>query len=198
MKKSHLNISGILLAGGKSSRMGREKGSISMGGKALFEYPLAVLEALCDEVLVSAGPGNEIKFQHPVVNDRVEGLGPLGGILSCLEHSSTPWNFILSYDMPLVSKGLVRHLMDLREEVELVIPGLDEHKPEPLCGLYHKDVIPAIRHMVAQKNYAVHQLIPRVCSRFVLIEPGMPFYQPELFLNINRQDDLEHFPAMDS
>jgi len=75
MDHSEVKITGILLAGGMSSRMGREKGRIKLGNRYLYEYPLQILETCCDEILIS----------------------------TCLKHSSNELNVVLSYDMPAVS-----------------------------------------------------------------------------------------------
>jgi molybdopterin-guanine dinucleotide biosynthesis protein A len=193
MKLADRNITGILLAGGKSSRMGKEKGSLVIGGKMLYEYPLRVLESFCEEILISSCNDEERDYGYRVVCDEVEGLGPLGGIQTCLKHSRNDWNLVLSYDMPLVSKGLVGFLIDHADDMDLVIPGLEPDRPEPLCALYRKSLIDTIQSQIDRKHYAVHGLIPLVRSRFVPITPGMPFFRPDLFLNINRHSDLRNF-----
>lgn len=184
------SIGGILLAGGKSRRMGREKGTLSLAGRKLYEYPLRVMESICDEILISSCNQNDIDFPHPVLCDEVEGLGPLGGILTCLKQAKHELNLVLSYDMPLVSKPLAAYLLDQSGDCDMVVPGMRPERPEPLCAFYRKSLIPVMEAQIEKQEYAVHKLIPLVNSSFVLIEEGMPFFQPDLFLNINRPDDL--------
>jgi len=194
MINSGHKITGILLAGGMSSRMGREKGSLVIGGRMMYLYPLKALEALCDEILISSSnplPGN---LPYTIVADKISGIGPMAGIYSCLEHSSNDLNLVLSYDLPLVNKGLLSFLVEQCDEWEMLVPAMQAGKPEPLCALYRKSMSTVFGSMIEKKEFAVHRAIPLVRSRTLHIQPDMPFYTPDLFLNINREEDLKNLP----
>ena len=111
MKKPLPNITGILLAGGQSRRMGRDKGMIRIGKFLMYQYPLKVLESLCDEILISTCNPMEIEEDYEQVCDNIPGIGPIGGVATCLEKSSNDLNIILSYDLPLVNRGLFIELL---------------------------------------------------------------------------------------
>ena len=98
-------ITGILLAGGMSHRMGKEKGFIRIGPKYLYQYALQVLDNLCDEVLISTCKEGLFLEKYPLVCDEIPGIGPMGGINTCLKQSSNEINVVLSYDMPLEMKN---------------------------------------------------------------------------------------------
>lgn len=200
MNSSRVKITGILLAGGMSRRMGREKGILKIGARYLYQYPLRILETLCDEILISTCNNFTLPMPYPIVCDEVADVGPMGGIYTCLNRSSNNLNIVLSYDMPMVNKGLLEHLIQENQVHEsqpydIVIPALQENKPEPLCGIYRQIVAGVFRDMIGKKVYAVHKVLPLVNSRTVLIDDRMPFYHPDIFLNINQESDLKRLPA---
>ena len=195
MNNSRSKITGILLAGGMSRRMGREKGMLKIGGRFLYQYPLRILEALCDEILISTCTNLSTPLAYPTVCDEVTGIGPIGGIYTCLNRSSNDYNIVLSYDMPLVNEGLLEHLIHESQSHDIVIPALQENKPEPLCGIYRRRVTGVFRELIGKKMYAVHRVLPLVNSKIILINDRMPFYHPDIFLNINQESDLKRLPA---
>jgi molybdopterin-guanine dinucleotide biosynthesis protein A len=194
MKTNTQKITGILLAGGMSRRMGTDKGSLKIGRRLLYEYPLAVLEGICEEVLISTCNDTVIRVNHRKICDEVKGTGPLGGIYSCLKQSSSDLNLVLSYDMPLVNDSLLRVLISESESYEIVLPALMERRPEPLCGLYRKSITGLIKEMISQNDLAVNHLLTRCRSRIVPVSEEMECWQPDLFLNINSREDLQRIP----
>jgi molybdopterin-guanine dinucleotide biosynthesis protein A len=183
-------ITGILLAGGESKRMGRDKGKIKIGKHYLFSYPLKILETLCDEILISRCSTDKLPVEHTHICDDIPGIGPLGGIYTCLKKSSNKLNIVLSCDLPLVNEELVRHMLTEAGKYDILVPALMSDKPEPLCGIYHKHVGEKMLELIENKTFAVHKILPLVASRTILIDESMPFYHSDIFLNINRSEDL--------
>jgi len=194
MQTSNTKITGILLAGGKSRRMGSEKGTLSVGDAQLYQYPLRVLELLCDEILISTCQASLFQVPYQKVCDEIKGIGPLGGIYSCLKQSVNTLNLVLSYDMPLVSESLFRLLLSKKDQYELVLPAMKEKRPEPLCGLYSKSVLEVIGQMIKKQDFAVNHLLDCSTSRIVPISEEMECWKSNLFLNINSKEDLHHLP----
>lgn len=195
MKKTAQRITGILLAGGMSSRMGREKGSMRIGQHMMYEYPLKVLESVCDEILISSCRPLPGQNTHPTVCDQIKGIGPMGGVHTCLEHSSTDLNIVLSYDMPMVNEGLLRYLIARSKGWDMVVPSIRPNQVEPLCALYRKSISGVLEELIKEKRYAVRQVIPKVASLILNIQAEMTFYHPDLFLNINSMEDLGSMPG---
>ncbi len=195
MKNCNGRVTGILLAGGLSRRMGREKGMIRLRDRYLFQYPLRVLETVCDEILISSCRGPLPETNHPTVCDEVEEIGPMGGIHACLRRSATDYNLVLSYDLPMVNSGLMKFLLSHREGHDLVVPAIHPERPEPLCGVYHRRVADIFDRMIREMQYAVHMTISKAKGKVILIDRSHPFFHPDLFLNINRKEDLEKLPA---
>jgi len=194
MNNNKSNITGILLAGGLSKRMGREKGTLKIGDNLLFQYPLKVLERICGEILISTCNDSTLPVDYPKVCDEVKGIGPMGGIYTCLKHSSNDLNIIISYDMPLVSDALINHLIGESESFDMVLPALTADRPEPLCGLYRKNCVGIFEKCIEQKVYAVHLAMALSKSNVVLIDEKMSFWNPRIFLNVNSEEDLEDLP----
>ncbi|MDX2431886.1 MAG: molybdenum cofactor guanylyltransferase [Bacteroides sp.] len=194
MKNSSQKVTGILMAGGMSSRMGREKGTLMIGGRMMYEYPLQALELVCDEILISSCTPLPGSLSYPMVCDKISGIGPMGGIHSCLERSSNDLNLVISYDLPLINAGLLSYLIENSEAWEVVVPAMLDGRLEPLSALYRKSMGDLFGTMIEQRKYAVHKAIAQARSLIIDIQPDMPFYHPNLFLNINRIQDLESLP----
>jgi len=189
-------ITGILLAGGNSKRMGRDKGEIEVQNRTFFSIAVDILENACDEVLISTCSQKPGWKGYRKVCDEIRGIGPMGGVYSCLRQTNTEMNLVLSIDMPLVTPDLLKALMKEGEGADMVVPALGDGMPEPLCALYRKGVAENIHEMILGETYAMHELFPKVRTRILRIGKEMPFYHPDLFLNVNRPDDLQRFMAI--
>ena len=174
--------------------MGSEKGKIRIGNSQLYQFPLAILEGLCDEILISTCKESLFREKHMKVCDEVKGIGPLGGIYSCLKKSSNEMNLVLSYDMPLVNESLFKLLLSEREEYEIVLPAMQGKRPEPLCGLYNKSITEVMGQMIKQQDFAVKHLLTRCNNKIVSISKKLECWLPDLFLNINSKEDLHRLP----
>ena len=194
MKGCNGRVTGILLAGGLSRRMGLEKGMIRIGDRYLFQYPLGVLESVCDDILISSCRGPLPEISHLTVCDEVKGIGPMGGIHACLRRSTTDYNLVLSYDLPMVNTGLMKFLLSHRQGHDLVVPAIHPGRPEPLCGVYHRRVADIFDRMIQEMQYAVHLTISKAKGKVILIDRSDPFFHPDLFLNIKRKDKIEKLP----
>lgn len=194
MSASGIKLTGILLAGGKSKRFGREKGNIWLNNKRLYEYPLSLLERSCEKVLISTCQENSFQVEHQSVCDEIKGIGPMGGIYSCLKQSKTDLNLVLSYDMPLVNKELIACLLEEWKGEEVFLPALANGRPQPLCGLYRRQVIDVLEVLIAQREYAIRKILSNTHSRILKISEKMEWESPDLFLNINREEDLHRLP----
>lgn len=196
MMQTGTRLTGILLAGGESRRMGHDKGMIRVGKLLMYQYPLRVLESLCDEILISTCKPMEIEEPYEQVCDEIAGIGPIGGIYTCLKRSSNELNIILSYDLPLLRPELFTELLKSTENVDVVLPAIAPGKPEPLCGIYKKSTAALFEKMIGEKQYAIHRIVERANTTVIPVGPQMPFFHPDLFLNVNRITDLENLPFL--
>lgn len=193
MKFSKKGPVGILLAGGRSKRMGNEKGELMIHGKPMMHYPYRILRDLCEQVLVSSGRPLDLPGEYTLIPDEIPGIGPMGGLYSCLKNSKAEINLVLPYDMPGVVPELMQHLMQHAGQYEILIPGLRADQPEPLCGVYKRSVLTAMDEMISRKEYALHVLLTKVRSKLIIIDREWSFFTEKLFFNINRPEDLQQF-----
>ena len=185
-------ITGIILSGGKSSRMGEEKGLAMLNNKPLITYALSAIEPLCTRVLISANQhqADYLKFGHEVVPDKHSSVGPLAGLSACLERSTTQLNVVLSCDVPFVNEGLFSYLLSQHDNQQLVVPVHDGFI-EPLCGIYATNVLWYVNEAIAKQDFKMMHIVEALHTLKVDIDASLDFYTPDLFANINTQKDLK-------
>ena len=189
MKKT--KITGIILAGGKSSRMGRDKGWIELNNKPLINYAIEALKPYCDELVISSNSTEYKSLGYPVYEDKIKNYGPMGGIYSSLLNSSSRLNMVLSCDMPLISSELIKYILVKCIEGKLSIPIHGANIMEPLCAVYPLEAIPHIEKSIKEEKLKLVDLVNSIPNEQIKIDPSQYFYHPDLFLNINKPGDLE-------
>ncbi len=187
--KANSGLTGIILSGGKSSRMGMEKGLCLLDGKPLIEYSVRLLEQVCNTILIGANTDAYDYLGFPVIKDEFTGIGPIGGIYSCLNHSSTNDNLVLSCDIPLIPVDLIHAILSHKDDFQVVIP-LSDGLPEPLCAFYRKDILPVIERAIYSGKYKIQDAIKDTRYKFLDFGENGKF-SSKIFTNINTLDDLE-------
>lgn len=185
-------LTGIILSGGKSSRMGKEKGLVDFQGKPLISYAINAIKPLVNSIII--GANNELneyqKLGYKIVEDEVRHIGPLGGILSALRQSDTMYNIILSCDMPFINKEALQFMNQQRNDYDIVVAAHNGNKIEPLCGIYSKNTLPIIENAIENGNYKLRDIFGKVSFATVNINASLPFYSDKLFYNINKPEDI--------
>ncbi len=151
----------IILAGGKSLRMGRDKAMLPVSGRPMLDHVVNRLKPLFEEIIVSAGDSE--KYDIPgarVVPDEVPGQGPLMGVASALLASGNDLNFIVACDMPEIDGRLVREMLAAAEGFDGVVPVDREGRVEPLFAVYNKSVLPTIRDLLASGQRRIVAMYP--------------------------------------
>ena len=182
-------LTGIVLSGGKSLRMGKDKGFCELDKKPLITYSIDVLSPICSQVVIGANDHNYNNLGYQVVNDEIKDIGPIGGIYSCLKLSKTDDNIILSCDMPLIPVELIKHILSEKTGYDIVIPVFNGF-PEPLCAYYSKSIIPDLYDAINAKKYKIQDVVKRLKTNFLQIDYRFSFYNEHLFANINSQQNL--------
>jgi molybdopterin-guanine dinucleotide biosynthesis protein A len=148
-------ITGIVLAGGRSSRMGSDKASLILDGASLLHRTAAALDAVVDEIVIVRAPGQSIPLVKTraslvVVQDAVEGEGPLFGIGTGLSAASAPIAIVVGVDHPFLRPPLLRLLADrVRAGARWVLP-IAGGRPQPLCSAFATDALDVVtRHLEA-------------------------------------------------
>ncbi|MGE5395894.1 MAG: molybdenum cofactor guanylyltransferase [Candidatus Saccharibacteria bacterium] len=174
------------MAGGKSSRMGMDKGTLLLGNKYLAQYSIDVLKPLCSSLFISTQNEWYARFNYPLVKDIVKDCGPMGGIYSSLLIAEAQYIVVLACDMPFVSTQILEKLIDNLHDHDCVIPRIG-NKYEPLCAIYSKALLPALEQRISAANYALHALIMESNHHFVDFDNDT-----SAFMNLNTMTDLDN------
>ncbi|MGZ0017304.1 molybdenum cofactor guanylyltransferase [Yeosuana sp. AK3] len=132
------DITGIILAGGKSSRMGTDKGFLKLNGKTFIEYSIEAIKPLVSQIMIVSNNPDYDVFKLKRVDDIIKDSGPLAGIYSGLQHSKTDYNLVLSCDIPLIKTRILEHLIEAQDGFHDVVQIVSHGKSMPLIALYKK------------------------------------------------------------
>lgn len=194
--KAPAPVVGIVLAGGKSSRFGSNKALQPIQNECLIQKVIEQLDGLFEGILVVTNRPESYAFLRcSLVKDRIEGLGPLGGIYTALRQIYPCKAFVFPCDMPLLNRDLIRYMLEVsRDGYDILVPQVGEGLYEPLHAIYGPKCIPAIEELIAQNRLRIFYLYSRVRVRYVKPEE-IRSYDPELscFLNINTREELNRF-----
>jgi len=186
--------SGFVLAGGSSSRMGRDKALLAYRETSLVDYVARAVREAIGSVALIGDPSRYRDLGHAVYSDKVPGCGPLGGIYTALTVSPSgwnlpaDWNLVVACDMPGISARVLRGLIDPEAEpgrncVMAVGPG---GEPEPLCALYHQQCLPALERAIREKRFKMRDLVPELDADLRLLEATA-------LVNVNTAADWAEF-----
>ncbi len=186
-----MKITGIILAGGKNLRMGKNKALLEVNGERIIARTKKLFLELFDEVLlVTNSLLDYLDLNLRMVADLYAGKGALGGIYTGLFHASHSHAFVAACDMPFLNKDLIKHLIDLSPGYDIVIPKTEDGW-QPLHAIYSQKCLPFMEDLIRKDNLKIIDFFHRVKKREVLTDEILPF-DPNLasFLNINTPDDL--------
>ncbi|HOU24690.1 MAG TPA: NTP transferase domain-containing protein [Anaerolineae bacterium] len=185
-------ISAVVLAGGKSQRLGIDKTLLRLDGVWLLERIVEQLRTLSDDVLVVANePYKLAPLGVPIVPDQQVGIGPLAGILAGLAATQHQVGLFVACDMPLLNRRLLRYMARLSADVDVVIPR-NGSETEPLHSCYSKACVEPIAAVLEQGQRRVIHFFDRVRVRYVDPDEVAAFDPQGLSLfNINRPEDLQ-------
>ncbi len=186
-----IEYTGIVLAGGKSSRMGFDKCFVEHKGITLVQNSINVLKKVSDKIILSSNSNKFNDFGFPIVKDKYKNCGALGGLHSSLQYSETKMNVFIPCDMPYVVPDLYQYLIEKNNaDFDAIVPVFNG-KVEPLTCLINKRILPIIENQIISETYKILLLFKKVNTKFVEINNNVYFYSEKLFLNVNSPDDLQ-------
>jgi molybdopterin-guanine dinucleotide biosynthesis protein A len=190
-------MTGLILAGGKSKRMGQEKALLPLGNKTLIQRVADALGCVCDPVIIVTNtPSNYSFLGLEMVADLIVGHGALSGIHAGLFFSPTPRAFVIGCDMPLVNPTLVRLLVEQKAKWDVVVPRMGEFL-EPLHAVYSKRCLPTMEQFLLSGGRRILDLYPKL-KVLEVSEAELRKVDPELlsFFNVNTPEDLSEVEAL--
>ena len=188
------DVTGVLLAGGKSRRMGEDKRFLSVGEETLYERSLAVLRSVFQTVfVVIAQDSPALQSNVPVFRDLIAGCGSLGGLYTGLKQADTPYVFAVACDMPFLDPAMVRYFTEMKDKADVVMAEL-QNGLQPMHALYHQRCLPVMEKLVQARELKIQQLAAHPSLRVRLITPaefGAIDPAGRSFYNVNTPSDLE-------
>jgi molybdopterin-guanine dinucleotide biosynthesis protein A len=185
-------MTGVVLSGGKSKRMGRDKALLVFRGRPLVMHGVMTLQRFCNQVVISSNRKDYFFTGCEIWPDDVDVYAPMAGIYSCLKRSMHPWIMVLSCDMPLIDPRVFDLLISRAElhRDDVVVPVHNRDCIEPLCGLYNQRAIPLLEECIRTHRFSLQQFIGSSKSRLVEFGPDLDFYKADMFSNINTIQDF--------
>ena len=185
--KSKKNITGIILAGGTSSRMGTDKGLILYKNKAFVKHIIEAMEPLVDNIIIISNNIAYEVFGFKRYEDLIKNAGPLAGIYTGLRYSKTENNLIVSCDVPLINTIVLQKLIDQKNDTSQVIQLQCQGKNMPLIALYKKCCEMIFLKELVQNQRKVQKALKKCIVKIVIIDKTLE----KVTANINTQKDLK-------
>ena len=175
-----------MLAGGRSTRMGRDKALLPADGGTLVEHVAGCVRQAAGNVTLIGPPEKYSFLGLPVAADAVPGLGPLSGVCTALRITHADWNLIVACDMPRLTPEFLSSLLDAAEAAgqDCLAPGT-ARGVEPLCAVYHRRALAAAEWAIGHKLLKMQDFVRRIGVR------EWPVQDAGLFENVNTLEQWE-------
>jgi molybdopterin-guanine dinucleotide biosynthesis protein A len=193
-----LTDTAIILAGGKSKRMGFDKQEVLIDHKLAAVYIADLLsEVFSDVIIVSNKPHLYPDADYTILEDNIKDFGPLGGLYTGLIHGKSDFAYLIACDMPKVNLDYIRYMKELIEKdphFDVLVTLFHDGMTEPFNAFYSKSNIKIIEELLAEDKPRIKELYDRVPTRFVS-ETEARRFSPDwsMFYNMNTKGDLEGF-----
>jgi molybdopterin-guanine dinucleotide biosynthesis protein A len=202
------DVTGFVLAGGKSTRMGRDKAVLQLDGRTLLEHALGTVKQVCGKALILGSRELYGQYDTEVVEDIYPGCGPLSGIHAALTHTRAEFNLMIAVDTPFLSADFLRFMLERAVESRATVttPEIAGYR-QPLCSVYSREFLPiaekALKPQRTRRNtkdegqaksrdYKIVPLFPEGRTLVITEEEMRRFaFTPEMFENLNTPGDLE-------
>lgn len=181
------NITGIILAGGKSSRMGTDKGFLELNKKPFVQYSIDALLPIVSKILIVSNNPEYDVFGIDRIEDVIKNSGPVAGIYSGLEASSTKYNLILSCDIPLITSEILQKLIDSADDTHDIIQLESDGKSMPLIALYKKQVAKTFNNLLQQDERRLRIAVNKCKVKNIVLDK----HQIKHTMNVNTQTEYK-------
>ncbi|TRX21700.1 molybdenum cofactor guanylyltransferase [Flavobacterium franklandianum] len=187
-KIKHINA--YILAGGKSSRMGTDKGLLLFEGKPMIQYVMEQMQPIFDKIVIVSNNLEYEKFGLEVIPDLIKAIGPAGGIYTALNHSDCQLNFMVSCDMPFVTAAAIEFILKNAQENQIVLLE-NQGKIEPLFGIYSKECEEIWLQLIGQEKVKLQDMVLHFRLKTIPVENN-EIFAATFFKNINTKEDFNN------
>lgn len=183
-------VTGIILAGGESRRMGTQKPWVTYKGKLLIQWIFDSLSAICGEIIIISNSGDYSFLNAKVYPDNYPGNGPAAGIEAGLSHCATSLALVSSCDTPNLTPALFSYLLEKHGGFDVSLAAHDGHN-EPLIGVYSQKVHSVFRESILAGDPHPPRIIKKCNWQEIEVHADLNFPGQDLFLNLNYPTDLK-------
>jgi molybdopterin-guanine dinucleotide biosynthesis protein A len=181
------DITGIVLAGGKSSRMGSDKGLIKIDNKTFVENVIAAMEPLVNDIIIVSNNTEYDQFGFQRVEDDIKDSGPLAGLYSGLKYSNSEFNLVLSCDIPIIKTEILEKLIEVDYKNYEVTQIESHNKTMPLIAIYQKQCMHKCLELLQQDERRLRVAVNQLKTKTIVIDSE---YDP-FVKNVNNKEDLK-------
>ncbi|MGA9769072.1 MAG: molybdenum cofactor guanylyltransferase [Blastocatellia bacterium] len=186
-------VTGFVTAGGRSSRMGRDKAWLELDGQTMIERVIAAIKPVTTEVAVIANSPEYERLGLPVYPDTQIGIGPLEAIRTALAKASTPRVVLVGCDLPFVTAELFSFLLGLKGDHQAIVPVGADERLEPLCAVYSTEALASVTRLIESGGRKVSLLFEQIRTRRVVFDEICHLPGAELFFeNVNTHEQYLH------
>jgi len=179
-------MTGIIITGGKSQRLQKDKATFIFNSKALAQYSSDLLKTYCEQIIVASNNINHSVFGDIRVQDEI-GDGPIAGLYSGLKASSKDWNLILPCDTPYINDKIIDELISNKEDFDAIVAVDANNKVHPLIGIYHRRIITIIQDQINNNKYSVMNLLEHINTKYVKFNDSSSFRNLNTIKDINEE-----------
>lgn len=170
------DITGIILAGGKSTRMGTDKGLMVLDGMLFIEHIIKAMQPMVGKIIIVSNNSNYANLGLKCVPDLIKNSGPLAGLYTGLYHSKTDYNMVLSCDIPTVNADVLQLLINNIENNYQVIQVKSQNKTMPLIALYKRECMDTCKTLLNLGEKRLRQLMSHLQTKTITIDPVLDQY----------------------
>ena len=198
-------MTGVILAGGKNSRIGLNKAFLEIGGKKIIDRTIEIYKKIFDEILIITNTPEDYQYltesvilgeaknlKLKIYTDLIPHRGSLGGIYTGLHYSKSDYAFFAACDMPFLNERVIRHIIKVARDYDIIVPYF-KHRLHPLHAVYSKKCLPLIKVMVGKNRLKIKDLFLKCKVKRVM---DIPQTKLPPFFNINTMRDFRRADKM--
>ncbi|TJY34652.1 molybdenum cofactor guanylyltransferase [Pontimicrobium aquaticum] len=181
------SITGIILAGGKSSRMGTDKGTLLLNEKTFIQHIIDAMNPLVNHIVIVSDNPNHDDFEIERIEDVIKDAGPLAGLYSGLQQSKTDYNLVVSCDVPLITTKILKQIIENYKEGLDVIQLESNQKTMPLIALYNKTCKQTIKQLLDKGERRVRFAVSQLKTKTIMLDDNLS----SALININTKEEFD-------
>lgn len=186
---NNTTVTSIILAGGKSSRFGKNKALEKIHNISIIEYVYNSIKVFSDEIIISSNTDNYNFLPARIIKDKFENIGPISGIFSSLVESRNEINLITTCDTPLLNREFFEYLLINSQSFDISNP-IHNNITEPVIGIFKKSITPVVESFIIRGITSPPKIFNQIQNQFIEIDSSLSFFHNEMFRSVNTRDDF--------